>query len=105
MIEGISAVTFATHDMARSVRFYASLGFELKFGGEDAAFTSFFAGTGFVNLTLQPQDCVWDWWGRTIFHVADVDEIFRKAQRSRLFTRQFAERRFLGRALFPYNGS
>ena len=80
MIEGISAVTFATHDMARSVRFYASLGFELKFGGEDAAFTSFFAGTGFVNLTLQPQDRVWDWWGRTIFHVADVDEIFRKAQ-------------------------
>ena len=28
MIEAISAITLATHDMRRAVRFYASLGFE-----------------------------------------------------------------------------
>ena len=29
MIEGISAITLATHDMARAVRFYRMLGFEI----------------------------------------------------------------------------
>ena len=29
MIENISAITLATHDMARAVRFYRMLGFEL----------------------------------------------------------------------------
>ena len=56
MIELISAITFATHDMARAVRFYRELGFKLKYGGEKAPFTSFFAGTGFVNLTAQPAE-------------------------------------------------
>ncbi len=41
MIEGFGAVTLATHDMARAVRFYRSLGFVLRYGGEGAAFTSF----------------------------------------------------------------
>ena len=36
MIEGISAVTLTTHDMACAVRFYCMLGFELVHGGEDA---------------------------------------------------------------------
>jgi hypothetical protein len=31
--------------MARAVRFYTTLGFDLIRGGEDAAFTSFRAGT------------------------------------------------------------
>ncbi len=75
VIEGISAVTFATHDMARAVGFYRDLGFELKYGGEDASFTSFFAGSGFVNLTVQPPEKQWSWWGRTIFHVGDVDAV------------------------------
>ena len=29
MVEGISAITLATHDMARAVRFYRMLGFEV----------------------------------------------------------------------------
>ena len=29
MIESISAITLATHDMQRAVRFYISLGFEM----------------------------------------------------------------------------
>lgn len=79
MIKGISAVTFATHDMARSIQFYSSLGFELKFGGADASFSSLFAGSGFVNLILQSEDREWQWWGRVIFHVEDVDKIYNMA--------------------------
>jgi len=37
----ISAVTLATQDMARAVRFYRALGFVQAYGGETAAFTSF----------------------------------------------------------------
>ena len=79
MIEGISAVTLATHDMARSIEFYTSLGFGLKFGGADALFSSLFAGSGFVNLTFQSEEQEWQWWGRIIFHVEDVDKIYNLA--------------------------
>ena len=34
MIESISAVTLATHDMARAVAFYRMLGFEIIHGGD-----------------------------------------------------------------------
>src|SRR3954471_333609 len=34
MIEGLSAVTLATHDMRRAVCFYHALGFEVLYGGE-----------------------------------------------------------------------
>jgi len=54
MIKSISAITLATHDMARAVRFYRMLGFEIICGGEDAAFTSFRAGTSYLNLIAQP---------------------------------------------------
>ena len=73
MIESISALTLATHDMSRAVRFYAALGFDLIYGGENAPFTSFRAGSGYLNLTTQPTSRRWEWWGRAIFHVADVD--------------------------------
>ena len=54
MIEGISAITLATHDMSRAVRLYRMLGFEIMHGGEDAAFTSFRAGNSYLNLIAQP---------------------------------------------------
>jgi catechol 2,3-dioxygenase-like lactoylglutathione lyase family enzyme len=73
MIESISAVTLATHDMARAVRFYRMLEFQLLYGGEDAAFTSFRAGSNFINLLSQPTERQWSWWGRLIFYVSDVD--------------------------------
>jgi hypothetical protein len=41
MIESISAITLATHSMRRAVHFYRMLGFEVVYGGDDAAFTSF----------------------------------------------------------------
>jgi hypothetical protein len=49
MIESISAVTLATHDMARAVRFYRMLGF--------GAFKSFRAG--WVNASRVLQYCNW----------------------------------------------
>ena len=75
MITGISAVTLATHDMGRAVRFYRLLELPLVHGGEDAPFTSFCAGDNFLNLIAQPADRRWSWWGRLIFHHSDVDAL------------------------------
>ena len=74
-IENISAITLATHDMARAVRFYRMLGFEVIYGGDDAAFTSFRAGTSYLNLIAQPDERTWSWWGRVIFYHSDVDAL------------------------------
>jgi catechol 2,3-dioxygenase-like lactoylglutathione lyase family enzyme len=79
MIETISAITLATHDMARAVRFYRALGFDVVHGGEDAPFTSFRAGTGDLNLIAQSTDRHWSWWGRAIFYVSDVDAFYANA--------------------------
>ena len=79
MIEGISAITLGTHDMQRAVRFYRSLGFEILYGGEDSSFSSFQAGTAYLNLTTQPDGERWSWWGRIVFYVADVDEFYKRA--------------------------
>jgi catechol 2,3-dioxygenase-like lactoylglutathione lyase family enzyme len=75
MIESISAVTLATHDMRRSVGFYRLIGFQLLYGGEDAGFSSFAAGSNFINLIAQPTERRWSWWGRLIFYVSDVDAL------------------------------
>jgi catechol 2,3-dioxygenase-like lactoylglutathione lyase family enzyme len=79
MIESISAVTLATHDMPRAVGFYHALGFEVLRGSEDSTFTSFRAGTGYLNLVAQPARRRWFWWGRVIFYVADVDALYARA--------------------------
>lgn len=79
MIEGISAITLGTHDMARAVRFYRALGFEMQYGGETAAFTSFRAGPGYLNVITPPEEKRWSWWGRAILYVDDVDEIHARA--------------------------
>jgi catechol 2,3-dioxygenase-like lactoylglutathione lyase family enzyme len=79
MIESISAITLATHEMPRAVRFYRALGFEVLHGGEQSPFTSFRAGTGYLNLIAQPAERRWSWWGRTIFYVADVDALYERA--------------------------
>src|SRR6266581_6210285 len=79
MIEAISAVTLGTHEMARAVRFYRTLGFEVLHGGEDSSFTSFRAGTSYLNLIAQPNERRWSWWGLVIFYVADVDALYDRA--------------------------
>jgi catechol 2,3-dioxygenase-like lactoylglutathione lyase family enzyme len=78
MIEGISAITLATHDMRRAVRFYRMLGFAMLYGGEDEGFTSFKAGRNFVNLIAQPAARQWSWWGRVIFYHSDVDGLYAR---------------------------
>jgi catechol 2,3-dioxygenase-like lactoylglutathione lyase family enzyme len=80
-IRSISAVTLATHDMQRAVRFYRDLGFDLRYGGEDADFTSFTVGSGFLNLIAESPQRTWSWWGRMIIHVSDVDALYARAVR------------------------
>jgi catechol 2,3-dioxygenase-like lactoylglutathione lyase family enzyme len=76
-VEGISAVTVVTTDMAASVDFYERLGFPILYGGGESAFTSFRAGGGYLNVQAddawRPPDRVW---GRVIFYVDDVDAMF-----------------------------
>ena len=43
-VNSVAAVTLFVADMARSVAFYDAMGFRLKYGGPDAAFTSYFVG-------------------------------------------------------------
>jgi len=78
MIESISAITLGTHDMRRAVRFYRMLGFAMLYGGEDKGFTSFKAGSNFVNLIAQPAGRQWSWWGRVIFYHSDVDGLYAR---------------------------
>jgi uncharacterized glyoxalase superfamily protein PhnB len=78
-IECLSAVTLATHNMARAVQFYRALGFHLRYGGEQSAFSSLRAGASYLNLSAQPADRQWAWWGRVIFYVSDVDAFYAQA--------------------------
>ncbi len=79
MIESISAITLFTADMAQSVAFYLAMGFRLKYGGPEASFTSFFAGSGFLNVTTSGPARPETGWGRAIFHVDDVDAAHARA--------------------------
>jgi len=79
MLTSISAITLATHDMTRAVLFYQALGFALKSGGWAARFTSFQAGSGYLNLVVMPRNRKWSWWGRVIFYVDDVDAQYERA--------------------------
>jgi catechol 2,3-dioxygenase-like lactoylglutathione lyase family enzyme len=58
---------------------YRALGFEALHGGEGASFTSFRAGTSYLNLIAQPAERRWSWWGRVIFYVSDVDALHQGA--------------------------
>jgi catechol 2,3-dioxygenase-like lactoylglutathione lyase family enzyme len=77
-IESLSAITLATRDMASAVRFYEALGFPLKSGGSNEAFTSFALGPSYLNLIAEASAPI-NWWGRVIVYVSDVDGIYRKA--------------------------
>lgn len=80
-IESLSAITLVTRDMAASVRFYEALGFQRKYGGPDAAFTSFAFGPSFLNLSAEAgrPPGTGAVWGRAIVYVSDVDAIYGKA--------------------------
>ena len=76
VIRQISAVTFAVHDMARSIGFYKKLGFELLYGGDRGAFSTLKAGEAFVNL-VGSSEYEHRWWARAIFRVDSVDTQYR----------------------------
>ena len=77
MFERISAITLKVTDMARSVHFYNEiLGLQLIYGGKHSAFTSLrTAGAKDAILNLEQGACS-NGWGRIIFHVKDVDELW-----------------------------
>ncbi len=76
-VESISAVTLIVQEMDRAVVFYRDhVGLELLYGGEQARFTSFRVGSGFINLTLREEKPAW--WGRLVFYVDDVDAHYRR---------------------------
>lgn len=79
MIERISAITLATHDMERAIRFYQALGFELSETADQGRFATFLLGPTALNLIAQPKEVRWTWWGRVIFYVQDVDATYRRA--------------------------
>jgi uncharacterized glyoxalase superfamily protein PhnB len=64
--------------MPHAVRFYRVLGFEIVHGDDNAAFTIFRVGTSYLNLTAQPAERHWSWWGRVIFYNSDVDALYRR---------------------------
>jgi catechol 2,3-dioxygenase-like lactoylglutathione lyase family enzyme len=77
-VVSLSAVTLATRDMARAVRFYEALGFPCKYGGPSEGFTSFEFGNTFLNLIADSRGSA-GWWGRVIVHVSDVDGMYSRA--------------------------
>jgi len=81
VIESVSAVTLAVTNMTVAVAFYGALGFEVLFGGAEASFSSFRAGTGYLNLVLVDGPTLPNrrWWGRIIFYVSDVDALYALA--------------------------
>jgi catechol 2,3-dioxygenase-like lactoylglutathione lyase family enzyme len=76
-IESLNAVTLAVSDMARSVRFYEAAGFVIKYGGADAAFTSFRMSDDHLNLERYDGE-IRGGWGRAIFYVSDVDAVYQR---------------------------
>ena len=88
IIESISAVTFVTQDMATATSFYTALGFDLARGGGKSNFSTFRAGLQYLNLSVEIQSerkiSNQALWGRAIFYVSDVDEIYRRAKRADL---------------------
>lgn len=74
-VERVSAITLVVRDMRKAVDFYGNvLGLKMIYGGSDSSFTSFDVNGTFLNLEagkLSNKN-----WGRVIFYVDNVDELF-----------------------------
>jgi catechol 2,3-dioxygenase-like lactoylglutathione lyase family enzyme len=73
-IDGISAVTLAVSDMAKSVAFYRALGLDVSYGGPDTRFTTMRAGPTVINLRHATSG-TGSAWGRVILRVRGVDAL------------------------------
>jgi len=78
-VVALSAVTLATADLTRSMRFYAALGFVLRRGALGDPLVSYAAGDACLNLLAQPGPRLAPQWGRVIFYVSDVDAFHAQA--------------------------
>lgn len=76
-LQGISAITFAVREMARSVAFYEACGLSVVLGGSAAEFTTMRQGQTFVNLIHTP-GYEGRWWGRVIFRVDSADATYQR---------------------------
>lgn len=74
-VGSINAITLAVSDMDRSVHFYESIGFRLEYRGP--TFATFRLGEQALNLTAEAEP-VAGFWGRVIFYVDDVDQMYGK---------------------------
>lgn len=90
MIEHVSAVTFAVVDMGRAVAFYRKLGFSIFYGGPESEFSTMRSAEAYVNIVLTA-GYEKKWWGRAVFRVDDVDELYAKIKAANLKT-EFAPR-------------
>ena len=85
-IARIDAITLATHDMHKALSFYRMLGGELEYGGPDTSFASFKLANLCLNLVLEPEEIQWSFWGRIVFHVADVDATYERLREAGIAT-------------------
>ena len=66
--------------MANSLAFYQALGFTIKYGDDTSAFSSLYAGPGYLNLErVKAGTGKSAGWGRAIFYVDDVDKQYALA--------------------------
>lgn len=71
----IDAVTLLVTDMARSLRFYAVVGFDdVVHGGPGAPFTTLRVGGDYLNLSAAEGPPA-GFWGRIVFHVDRPDDV------------------------------
>ena len=85
----ISAVTLSVSDMKKSVDFYSKIpNFKIVYGGSDSQFTSFLiedTTKSYLNLKLNeihPPN-----FGRIIFYVDNVDELFAYMENDGIISR------------------
>ena len=76
-VEKISAITLKVKNMPQSVRFYNEiLRWEIIYGGQNSSFTSLRRPGARDTILNLEQGTFTAGWGRIIFHVKDVDEVW-----------------------------
>ena len=88
-VEKISAVTLSVSDMKKSIEFYSKIpNFKIVYCGSDSKFTSFMiedVTKSYLNLKLSKMDS--PNFGRIIFYVDNVDELFAYMENDKTISR------------------